>query len=324
VSTYVYKITNTANGKIYYGKAASVSGRWANHLTQAKQGKGFALHRALRKYGREVFKLEVVAVLDTNEEASALETQLIALVPPTRGYNIAKGGDGGLTLTPKQVEAQLGVKTGQHPALIEMYEAGRSLAEVARFFKTSRSSVGRSARKLGLSFNEKRKELTLQRKERARQVRIEASTKARFLEDLRDCHVVGVDLHFDRAPAGCLVDEPLAVTHRATSPLSPPGNKRDSAEYRSLRSEIAKKSNRLRGLGERQQREVLALYTEEHLTAKQVAEKLGVSVGAVRGVINRTYKALSPEVRKIFKSQHGHAVRSGPRNTNYGKFKSPT
>jgi group I intron endonuclease len=100
----VYKITNRVNGKIYIGKwqGKSVERRWQIHCQTAQSGRGFYLHNAIRKYGVEVFTIEVLATANTKEELSALERSLILeykAVDPQIGYNLAKGGEGGFSYT---------------------------------------------------------------------------------------------------------------------------------------------------------------------------------------------------------------------------------
>jgi len=57
---YVYKITNTINGMLYIG----------SHYGKLKDsyiGSGLAISRAIEKYGKEVFKKEIIEVVDSKE-----------------------------------------------------------------------------------------------------------------------------------------------------------------------------------------------------------------------------------------------------------------
>lgn len=62
----IYKATNTLNNKIYIGKTKrSLNKRMIDHITKANKGVVTHLYRAIRKYGKEAFKWEIV---DTDYE----------------------------------------------------------------------------------------------------------------------------------------------------------------------------------------------------------------------------------------------------------------
>lgn len=91
-------------------------------------------------------------------------------------------------------------------------------------------------------------------------------------------------------------------------------------EERSVfRAEVARRSNKARGIPEHLQKKALHLYFEKDRTASEVATLLGVSRGAVRGLINRTYTSMTAPERNAYKKRHGSRVRQGARNSNYGK-----
>ena len=96
---YIYKITNTVSGKMYVGetKEEDVERRWKQHKNTIKHGRGCpALQDAVRKYGWNVFKFEIV-VICFDENRYAMEQYYIkkynTLTP--NGYNITLGGVGG-------------------------------------------------------------------------------------------------------------------------------------------------------------------------------------------------------------------------------------
>ena len=95
----VYRVTNTVNGKVYIGKWShpTVDHRWRLHKSAAKSGSPYYFHRAIRKYGADTFKVEVIDWAKTAEELSQMEMSYIALYQsndPKRGYNMTLGGDG--------------------------------------------------------------------------------------------------------------------------------------------------------------------------------------------------------------------------------------
>lgn len=95
----IYAITNTVNGKRYIGLTTlSLADRWSKHKWDAANGRKFAIHRAICKYGADKFIVEQIASLPRDlgeDELCALERLIIAqentLIPV--GYNMTKGGE---------------------------------------------------------------------------------------------------------------------------------------------------------------------------------------------------------------------------------------
>jgi group I intron endonuclease len=92
----IYKITNNANGKAYYGQTRQPPNRrWSQHKQAAKKGNKMILYDAMRKHGVEQFIFEIVCKCDSLEELNNKECEYIltnnTLAP--NGYNAAKGGD---------------------------------------------------------------------------------------------------------------------------------------------------------------------------------------------------------------------------------------
>ena len=57
----IYKCTNLINGKIYIGQTIKgLKRRKALHEITADKNRGFYFHNAIRKYGKENFKLEII------------------------------------------------------------------------------------------------------------------------------------------------------------------------------------------------------------------------------------------------------------------------
>lgn len=90
---YLYRITNTINGKIYIGQTIQPDKRWYQHRKDSANPTQI-IHHAINKYGAEVFTFEVIAGSKTWEETNDTEALLIAqynsLVP--NGYNVSLGG----------------------------------------------------------------------------------------------------------------------------------------------------------------------------------------------------------------------------------------
>ena len=88
----VYCTTNILNGKKYIGKDTKDN---PNYL-----GSGKGLRNAIKKYGKENFKKQILARVNCKEFLKELEIYYIEYynaVESTLFYNITKGGDGGKT-----------------------------------------------------------------------------------------------------------------------------------------------------------------------------------------------------------------------------------
>ena len=92
----LYRLTNRRNGKAYIGKAKHLKSRISRHWTSVRAGSTNALHRAMRKYGKVNFSLEVLGTYDTEAEVFAAEIAG-SREHGTRtpgGYNMTDGGEG--------------------------------------------------------------------------------------------------------------------------------------------------------------------------------------------------------------------------------------
>ena len=94
---YVYQITNLINNKQYIGITNDYKKRWSNH--KCYNNPDMVIAKAIKKYGVENFKFELLYSGLSLEDASNKEIQLIkekrTLVP--NGYNVALGGFNGAT-----------------------------------------------------------------------------------------------------------------------------------------------------------------------------------------------------------------------------------
>lgn len=93
---YIYKITNIINNKIYVGQTKnSPERRWTEHKRDYKGGNTY-LYNAMKKYGIDNFKFEVV---ETNVSAEELNNREIYWIEKLnsfsdygKGYNLTKSG----------------------------------------------------------------------------------------------------------------------------------------------------------------------------------------------------------------------------------------
>lgn len=93
VKEFIYVITNTQNGKQYVGQTNNPHKRWMAHKNQGKISE-YPLYRAMRKYGIDSFKFEIIEETTTdfvNEREVYWIKQLNSLSP--NGYNLTPGGE---------------------------------------------------------------------------------------------------------------------------------------------------------------------------------------------------------------------------------------
>lgn len=98
----IYKTTNLINGTIYIGQT--------KRTTHSYIGSGYALKRAIKKYGKENFKRNNLQYCGNKQEADILEKYWIAFFRKSPGwqlYNIADGGQGGFIIENSPNRAEL-------------------------------------------------------------------------------------------------------------------------------------------------------------------------------------------------------------------------
>lgn len=89
---YIYKTTNLINGKYYIGAHQSKS------LEDEYLGSGTALRKAIRKYGRENFKREILFTCNSKKEMFEKEAEVVDanFIKKKDTYNLREGGQGGI------------------------------------------------------------------------------------------------------------------------------------------------------------------------------------------------------------------------------------
>ena len=86
----VYKITCTANGKVYIGSTVDLCNRWREHRNKLRAGQGISKHfqNAWNKYGESAFTFEVVELVMFVEELRDREQYWLDRY---QAYNSRKG-----------------------------------------------------------------------------------------------------------------------------------------------------------------------------------------------------------------------------------------
>ena len=104
----IYKITNQVNGKIYIGQTTQeLNARFQKHISAAIRNEyDTHLARAIKKYGKGAFKIEIIDFAKTKKELNEKEELWIKYYNSTNeniGYNETCGAIGGNTykLLPK-------------------------------------------------------------------------------------------------------------------------------------------------------------------------------------------------------------------------------
>lgn len=90
---YIYKTINLINGKIYVGQ------KKADHFLGPEYlGSGIWFKKALKKYGKENFEVELLCECDSQKDLNDQECYFISFynsMDPEIGYNLSEGGQGG-------------------------------------------------------------------------------------------------------------------------------------------------------------------------------------------------------------------------------------
>jgi group I intron endonuclease len=98
--SYIYKITNIINNKIYVGQSINPKRRWYHHRWCARNPEkstenNTILYNAMRKHGEENFKFEIIEeteLININDREIYWIKELNTL--STNGYNMTAGGQG--------------------------------------------------------------------------------------------------------------------------------------------------------------------------------------------------------------------------------------
>lgn len=143
---FIYKITNLISKKCYIGetKEDNPEKRWKGHIQSIKRNQGCpALKCAIKKYGIEKFKFEVL-IICFDEDRFIYEKEYIkkynCQVP--NGYNILPGGEGGGFLG----------KNHSEETRKKISESGKAFREKnPNHFETYREKLKESMKKVDIS-----------------------------------------------------------------------------------------------------------------------------------------------------------------------------
>jgi group I intron endonuclease len=89
IGIYIWK--NTLNKKVYIGSSDDIKKRWGQHIQTAKRGSNYKFHQAIREFGEENFKKEILELVSVN----LLESREIEWIKKynsiKEGYNVSRG-----------------------------------------------------------------------------------------------------------------------------------------------------------------------------------------------------------------------------------------
>jgi group I intron endonuclease len=91
----IYKAENKINEKLYIGQTSN-SLNYRKYKHHSKKGCVSLIYLAIKKYGKENFDWDTIAICDTKDKANFLEKFYIKFfnTKSPNGYNITEGGEG--------------------------------------------------------------------------------------------------------------------------------------------------------------------------------------------------------------------------------------
>ena len=131
---FIYKITNTINGKFYIGQTIqNVKERFYQHCATkcSKAVSNMAIHRAIKKYGKSNFTVEVIEEIDSANLNDRERYWIKYYNSYNNGYNSTKGGqDGCKSFKDLDIES-----------IIKEYNTGKSLRTLGTIFKVDKQTI---------------------------------------------------------------------------------------------------------------------------------------------------------------------------------------
>lgn len=131
---FIYKITNTINGKSYIGQTIqNVKERFYQHCATkcSKAVSSMAIHRAIKKYGKSNFTVEVIEEIDSANLNDRERYWIKYYNSYNNGYNSTKGGQDGCKPF-KDLDVEF---------IIKEYNTGKSLRTLGTIFKVDKQTI---------------------------------------------------------------------------------------------------------------------------------------------------------------------------------------
>ena len=131
---FIYKITNTINGKSYIGQTIqNVKERFYQHCATkcSKAVSNMAIHRAIKKYGKSNFTVEVIEEIDSTNLNDRERYWIRYYDSYNNGYISTEGGQDGIKLF-KNLDTE---------SIVREYKSGKSLREIGRLFNVDKQTI---------------------------------------------------------------------------------------------------------------------------------------------------------------------------------------
>lgn len=131
----IYKITNKINGKIYIGQTIqNVKERFYQHCAEKCEiaVSNMAIHKAIKKYGKQNFTLEVVETVNKNYLNEREIYWIQKYNSYDNGYNSTKGG-----------QFYKSFKDLPTNIIINEYIKGKSLREIGKLINVDKQTIKR-------------------------------------------------------------------------------------------------------------------------------------------------------------------------------------
>ena len=143
---FIYIIKNTINSKVYVGQTTvDLNTRWKEHLRHAKPKAEQVISRAINKYGRENFHMELLEQCQLSK-IDEREIYYISKYNSTKtGYNVSLGGQ-----TYKMERPLI-----DYTILIDLYLNKKlPLEKISEVFKVTRYMITTELRNLGIKIED--------------------------------------------------------------------------------------------------------------------------------------------------------------------------
>lgn len=131
---FIYKITNNVNGKVYIGQTIqTIKERFYQHCSTKCSDSvlNMAIHRAIKKYGKSNFTIEVIEEVDKDSLNDREKFWIEYYNSYNNGYNSTRGGQDSSTHC-KELDAE---------SIIKEYNSGKSLRSIGNTFKVDKQTI---------------------------------------------------------------------------------------------------------------------------------------------------------------------------------------
>lgn len=131
---FIYKITNIINGKSYIGQTIQdVKDRFYQHCATKcnKSVLNMAIHKAIKKYGKSNFTIEVIKEIDSANLNDREKYWIKYYNSYNNGYNSTKGGQEGCKSF-KDLDIE---------SIIKEYNLGKSLRALGIIFEVDKQTI---------------------------------------------------------------------------------------------------------------------------------------------------------------------------------------